>query len=59
MHGIETMPLDEETTNYLAQLPARHNDPFERMLICTAIAKGLALVTPDPLVSKYPIRTLC
>ena len=28
------------------------------MLIAQAIALGLAIVTPDPLIMQYPIRTI-
>jgi PIN domain nuclease of toxin-antitoxin system len=28
------------------------------MLICQTIERGLTLVTPDPLIHRYPIRTL-
>jgi PIN domain nuclease of toxin-antitoxin system len=31
---------------------------FCRMLICQAIVNGFAVLTPDNLVSQYPIRTL-
>jgi len=28
------------------------------MLVSQAIAHGLAIVTPDPLISRYPVRVL-
>jgi PIN domain nuclease of toxin-antitoxin system len=39
-------------------LPMLHRDPFDRMLIAQAIAHGLAIVTPDPLIAQYPIRVI-
>jgi PIN domain nuclease of toxin-antitoxin system len=57
-HRIETLPLDEVSVLQLSRLPAHHKDPFDRMLICQAIAHGLAIVTPDPLITRYPVRTL-
>lgn len=57
-HGIESLGLDEESTLYLSRLPDIHRDPFDRMLICQAIVHGLAIVTPDRLVSQYPVRTI-
>ena len=57
-HGIEPLPLDEEATLHLSKLPALHRDPFDRMLICQAIAHGLEIVTPDPAIAQYPVRTL-
>ncbi len=55
---IAALPLDEDAAFHLPRLPRLHRDPFDRMLICQAIAHGLALVTPDPLVSQYPVRVI-
>jgi PIN domain nuclease of toxin-antitoxin system len=57
-HGIEPLPLDEEATLQLPKLPGLHRDPFDRMLVCQAIAHGLDIVTPDPAITQYPVRTL-
>ena len=57
-HGIESLPLDEESCLHLLRLPQVHQDPFDRMLICQAIVHGMAILTPDPLVAQYPIRCL-
>lgn len=58
LHGIDQLALDEESTLYLPRLPALHKDPFDRMLICQAIAGGLVILTPDPAISQYPVRSL-
>lgn len=50
--------LSDTDLRHLPQLPPIHRDPFDRMLICQAIERGLTLVTPDPAIGKYPIRTL-
>jgi len=57
-HGIEALPLGEEAALQLVRLPALHRDPFDRMLVCHAIAEGLLILTPDESISQYPIRTL-
>lgn len=57
-HGIEALPLDEAATFQLVKLPQLHRDPFDRMLICQAIAHGLTLVTPDEDVRQYPVASL-
>ena len=56
--GIIALPLDEEAALQLARLPALHRDPFDRMLVCQALAGGLTLVTPDPEIARYPVRIL-
>ena len=58
LHGIQSLPLDEEATSQLSKLPSVHKDPFDRMLVCQAISRGLVCLTPDPLLSQYPIRTV-
>lgn len=55
--GISALPLEEADTLCIAKLPSLHRDPFDRMLVSQAIARGLTLVTPDPLVRAYPCLT--
>jgi PIN domain nuclease of toxin-antitoxin system len=57
-HGIVALPLTEEEVLYLPKIPKLHRDPFDRMLICQAVVNGFAVLTPDELISQYPIRTL-
>jgi PIN domain nuclease of toxin-antitoxin system len=57
-HRVEELALSEAAALQLPKLPALHRDPFDRMLVCQAIAHGMTLVTPDPLVRRYPVRTL-
>jgi PIN domain nuclease of toxin-antitoxin system len=56
--GISALPLEEEAALYEGRLPRLHNDPFDRMLICQSIVHGMALLTPDPDISKYSVHTL-
>ena len=58
LHGISPLALDEEATLQLPKLPQLHRDPFDRMLVCQAIAHGLDIVTPDSGITQYPVRTL-
>ena len=58
LRGVDQLPFDEESALYGMRLPALHRDPFDRMLIGQAIAHGLAIVTPDPLITQYPVRVL-
>lgn len=56
--GIVALPIDEDAVLYLARLPSLHRDPFDRMLVCQALAGAYTLVTPDPEVARYPVRIL-
>jgi PIN domain nuclease of toxin-antitoxin system len=57
-HGVSTLPVDEEAALHVSRLPALHRDPFDRMLVSQAIVHGLTILTPDPLVTQYPGRTI-
>jgi PIN domain nuclease of toxin-antitoxin system len=57
-HGIEPLAVDETAVLHLTGIPPLHRDPFDRMLVCQAIAGGLVILTPDREVAAYPIRTL-
>jgi PIN domain nuclease of toxin-antitoxin system len=57
-HRIEPLPLDETAALASAKLPELHKDPFDRMLVCQAIMGGLTLLTPDPLVTQYPVAAV-
>lgn len=56
-HQIQPLPLEEETVLQLARLPDYHRDPFDRILICQAITHSLTILTPDPAIIQYPVRT--
>ncbi|MBU1664574.1 MAG: type II toxin-antitoxin system VapC family toxin [Gammaproteobacteria bacterium] len=56
-HGVEALPLLEADTLVLDKLPMLHNDPFDRMLICQAISQQMTILTPDPLITQYPVLT--
>ena len=57
-HQIASLSLDEASVSQLAKLPPIHRDPFDRMLICQAIAHSLTLATVDEVVLRYPVSVL-
>ena len=57
-YGFGSLPVDEESALHVGKLPPLHADPFDRMLVSQAIVHGLTIVTPDPLVTQYPARTI-
>ena len=57
-HSIEAQPLDEDAALHAARLPSLHRDPFDRMLVCQAIVQGMVILTPDPEIEQYAVRTL-
>jgi PIN domain nuclease of toxin-antitoxin system len=57
-HLISSLALDEASVNQLAKLPLLHRDPFDRILICQAMAHDLTIATVDDAICSYAIKTL-
>jgi PIN domain nuclease of toxin-antitoxin system len=45
--GATILPIDEEHAIASAALPTDHADPFDRLLVATAVIEGLQLLTAD------------
>lgn len=58
LHQIDCAPLSTDAIWLLDKLPDYHGDPFDRILIASALCAGLEIVTPDPLIHRYPIRAI-
>ncbi len=56
-HSIDSLSLNEADICHLLALPKVHKDPFDRMLVCQAIEGNMVILTPDPLIQDYPVKT--
>ncbi|MBI4025059.1 MAG: type II toxin-antitoxin system VapC family toxin [Verrucomicrobia bacterium] len=57
--GIVEIPVTFAIAGNSAALPPIHRDPFDRILVATALEHGLTLLTPDRLIAQYPnLKTL-
>ena len=56
--GIDALAIDEESALHASRLPWLHRDPFDRLLVSQAIVHGMIILTPDPIVARYPARTM-
>jgi len=52
-NGYTELPVTANHVLLIAELPLLHKDPFDRILIAQARAKGLVLLTADETVSQY------
>lgn len=52
------LPLHSRHIQYLQSLPPIHADPFDRMLICQAIAEDLTLLSSDAHIARYASPSL-
>jgi PIN domain nuclease of toxin-antitoxin system len=50
--------VDEASVAELINLPPLHRDPFDRLLICQAVAHSMVLATVDEAVKQYSVPLL-
>jgi PIN domain nuclease of toxin-antitoxin system len=53
VHGIEPLDVTWEIAAASFELPPHHADPSDRIIIATAAARELILLTPDQHIHKY------
>ncbi len=51
-------PISDEAIFMLGKLPSIHRDPFDRLLISTALVEGWEIATVDDQFESYPVRTV-
>jgi PIN domain nuclease of toxin-antitoxin system len=56
--GAEALPIEHTHALAVADLPLLHSDPFDRLLVAQAKALNVPLMTADPAVTQYAVRTL-
>lgn len=52
--GIQLLPLTPEVINRAVDLAAIHRDPFDRMIIATALIRDAGLISLDGVFHHYP-----
>ena len=55
---LEPLNLDIAAALLVSTLPQHHKDPFDRMLVCQAMAHNLTILTPDRLIQQYGVPCL-
>ena len=56
--GFEKLPISVDDAARAGRLPGPHRDPFDRMLIAQALARGLALVSIEKTFDTYGVWRL-
>jgi PIN domain nuclease of toxin-antitoxin system len=49
------LPIEHAHALRIAELPLRHRDPFDRMLVAQAQVEGLVLMTSDAVFRAYDV----
>lgn len=55
---IDVLPIDLSHALAVADLPALHQDPFDRIQIAQARLEDLMIVTRDPQIARYDVTVL-
>jgi PIN domain nuclease of toxin-antitoxin system len=54
--GFDIIPIAREHAEGVARLPPIHNDPFDRIIVATAIAEDMTLLSADDNIRKYAVK---
>jgi PIN domain nuclease of toxin-antitoxin system len=54
-NNIQLLPIELSHISYLAQLPAHHRDPFDRMIIAQAMLEDMTIVSIDHAFAAYAV----
>lgn len=52
------LPITTDHAAYVADLPAHHRDPFDRLLVAQAILDRLPILTTDLQIRRYDVQVL-
>ena len=55
-NGITVLPITTAHLTALESLPPIHRDPFDRLLVATALAERMTLITADENISRYDVQ---
>ena len=54
-NGIAVLHIRDEYMQKLFDLPFIHRDPFDRLIVATAICEDLTIITADENIQKYDV----
>jgi PIN domain nuclease of toxin-antitoxin system len=57
-HHFQILSVKLEHVLKVGTLPDHHKDPFDRLLIAQSLEENAPLVTDDPLIRSYQVKTL-
>ncbi|HEX5037569.1 MAG TPA: type II toxin-antitoxin system VapC family toxin [bacterium] len=57
-HGVEQVPINFQIASHSGELPQHHKDPYDRLIVATALEYGMTIITPDALIKKYDVNCL-
>ncbi len=55
--GLDCLGLRRADIYRASELPAYHRDPFDRLLVASALGAGATVLTPDEAIRQYPVSS--
>ena len=57
-NGLSAMAVELNHALRAASLPPIHRDPWDRLLVAQAQIEGIPIVTADPRIGQYDVKTI-
>ncbi len=57
-NAIAPMPIEARHALSVFGLPTHHRDPFDRLLVAQAQMEQMPIITSDPLIRQYKVKTI-
>ena len=57
-HGFVVIPVEMAHALRVSRLPKIHRDPFDRLLVAQALVEDIPIVTSDPAIGRYDVKTI-
>ena len=54
-NGFFTLPIERKYLQLISNFPDYHKDPFDRLLMATAMTEDMTLITIDENIQKYDL----
>lgn len=56
--SVTPLPIHHRHALHVAELPAYHRDPFDRLLVAQAQVEGVPIISADPHFRQYDVEVL-
>lgn len=56
--SLSFLPLENDDIYSIRQLPEIHKDPFDWLLLCTALRMKLPIISSDQRFGRYPVKVI-
>ncbi len=58
LHRFQPLPILLSHALHVYSLPDHHRDPFDRLLVTQGQLEDMFILTADPMIAKYEVKTI-